>query len=72
MTGRYLFNGANKQDILNKNKRCNFKKLPDYMINLSEHCKELVLWMLNLEPGNRPTAKEALLHPWFKSDEGVI
>jgi len=42
------------------------------MINLSEHCKELVLWMLNLEPGNRPTAKEALLHPWFKSDEGVI
>ena len=30
------------------------------------------MWMLEIDPDNRPTPKEALKHPWFKCDIGIL
>ena len=39
------------------------------MTNLfsSLFCQQLVTRMLDVEPGNRPTSREVLLHPWMTS-----
>jgi serine/threonine protein kinase len=31
-----------------------------------------VTWMLEKDPDDRPTPKEALKHPWFKCDKEVL
>lgn len=31
-----------------------------------------MMWMLEAEPDDRPTAKQALRHHWFKCDKQVL
>jgi len=33
---------------------------------------DFVRWLLEIDPMRRPTAKEALNHPWLTSDKYVI
>ena len=68
VTGRYLFNGINKEQILARNRFCDLSMIPEYLQEVSEPCRELIMWMLEADPGLRPSAKEALLHSWFKKD----
>jgi hypothetical protein len=30
------------------------------------------MWMLDIEPGMRPTAREALMHEWFNTEHEII
>jgi serine/threonine protein kinase len=72
VTGRYLFNGINKEQILSRNRKCDLSMIPDYLNEVSEPCRDLIMWMLDSDPGNRPSAKDALMHSWFKNDSEII
>jgi serine/threonine protein kinase len=39
---------------------------------VSEDCKDLIMKLLQVDPSMRLTAREALLHPWFSSDENSL
>ena len=30
------------------------------------------MWMIEVDPINRPSAKQALKHPWFTQDKQII
>lgn len=72
LTGRFLFKGANKVEILQQNKICNLKIIHDYLGDVSKPCKEFLLSLLSVNPEKRPSAKEALQHEWFREDQKVI
>ena len=40
-----------------------------YMLNGNPLAKDLISWMLNHDPKDRPSAEEALQHPYLKSKE---
>ena len=46
ITGRYLFRGANKQEVLQNNKICNLSKIDRFLNKVSPACSELVKKML--------------------------
>jgi serine/threonine protein kinase len=66
ITGRFLFRGANKIEILQHNKVCNLSQIDEYLGHVSNTCKDLIKLMLQSNPAKRPSAKEALSHLWFK------
>lgn len=74
VTGQPPFNGKNNSRIfLNIVKQS--VKFPKHA-KLSDPLKDFILTLLNKEPNQRPTAKEALQHPWVSgktklSDEAV-
>lgn len=72
VTGRYLFNGQNNDQVLTRNKICDLSIIPDYLLEVTKPCNELIMWMLEQDPGDRPTAKQALMHTWFKNDQDII
>ncbi len=42
------------------------------MRGLSADCVNLLHRMLAVNPDQRPSAEEALQHPWFKQDKEII
>lgn len=67
LTGRFLFPGANKQQVMQRNTECDLHWVGEYVTEfVSESCKQLLLSMLEVEPSNRPSAKQALMNSWFK------
>ena len=69
MTGYSPFYAATYQEILLKNKACNinFDVYEQFGVKLSEQAIHLLKWLLDVNPENRPTAKEAMNHIWFLS-----
>lgn len=72
LTGRFLFKGADKYELLAANKQCDLTKIPEYLMEYSPTCIDLVKLMLNPNPRVRPTARDALAHPWFNTDQEII
>jgi serine/threonine protein kinase len=73
LSGRYLFNGNNADEMLEANTSCeNIKNIGGYLQGFSLECKELLFMMLSTNPLKRPSPFEALNHVWFKSDECTI
>jgi serine/threonine protein kinase len=66
ITGRYLFKGADKQELLNNNKLCNLQKIDRFLASVSTTCQDLLKAMLDADKQKRPTASQALSHIWFK------
>lgn len=66
ITGRYLFPGTNKMQVMKKNKECDLAWIHDYLQEITQNCRELILSMLEIDACKRPSAREALMHPWFK------
>ena len=66
VTGRYLFKGADKQELLNNNKVCNLSKIDRFLENLTQTCTDLLKRLLTTDQNKRPSASEALNHKWFK------
>jgi serine/threonine protein kinase len=58
--------------MVETNKRYSFDFSNTKWNYLSEEAKHLVLWMTNDDPQKRPTAKAALRHPWFLTQEKSI
>jgi serine/threonine protein kinase len=73
ITGKYLFKGSNKLELLQKNYDCDLTTIRSYLEKAGgEHLVDLTIKMLNVNPYGRPTAREALKHPFFKQDEQII
>jgi serine/threonine protein kinase len=70
LTGRPVFRGDNVDEILEKNKNCEFDYPERYWSNISAQAKDLVGKLLIKEPELRITAAQALEHPWFHMEFG--
>lgn len=72
ITGRYLFKGADKLELLQNNKACNLTRIDRFLESVSQVCKDILIKMLDADQKKRPTASQALCHAWFQQDEIVI
>ncbi len=72
LTGCFLFSGATLKELYTANEKCDLSQIKNYLQHTSHHCKDLVTWMLEKDPLERPSPKEALKHAWFKSDKAIL
>jgi serine/threonine protein kinase len=72
LTGQYLFDGNTAKAIIKKNIECDLSHTYRQTKHISTQCRDLMMWMLEADPEDRPTAKQALRHHWFKCDKQVI
>ena len=49
VTGRYLFKGADKKELLNNNKVCNLSKIDRFLENLTQTCTDLLKRLLTTD-----------------------
>lgn len=69
---RNLFFGKDQNDILRANKYCNIDHVIPNLSNRSREAQELLLKLLSADPKLRPTAAEALEHPWFANQMNAV
>ena len=69
LTGRPPFNGINEDEIMSRIKEGTYdlSKYPWGVI--SEDAKDLIKGLLQINPKERYTAKQALNHKWFKNEK---
>jgi serine/threonine protein kinase len=67
-----MFNGANVKEVLKKNEDCDLSKISIYLQQVSPQCRQLLMDMVSVDPNKRPSAHEAILHPWFQHDINLI
>ncbi|CDW85720.1 serine threonine protein kinase [Stylonychia lemnae] len=72
MSGRYLFNGDEKDNVLYQNKLCFLGNIFKYLGQVSDEAQDLLLKLLEKNPEQRLSAREALQHPWFKTDRQAL
>ena len=67
MKGANLIKGFSPTDVLANTLKMPFSEyicsLDDYSLN----AKRFILWCLERNPDDRPSAEQAMSHPWFKS-----
>jgi len=59
------FNGSSDQDIMKKVRIGKFSFSDPCWNNISDKAKNLITKLLTYEPDHRPSAEEALRHPWI-------
>ncbi|TNV87236.1 hypothetical protein FGO68_gene17205 [Halteria grandinella] len=69
LTLRNLFNGASYQEIMELNKMCNLSHLDRDTQFCSNEARDLMKKLLNKDMSKRPTAIQALSHPWFINEK---
>lgn len=67
-TGRYLFAGKDKIEILKNNAKCDISSIGSYLQRVSGDAINLLFKLLESNPLKRPSSREALEHTWFKND----
>ena len=72
LTGCYLFVGSSVQELLRSNMKCDVSDIQKYITNVSALGKDLFYQIITKDPTRRPSAKEALLHPWFHCDKAAL
>jgi serine/threonine protein kinase len=72
LTGRYLFGGNSRNEVLRHNERCDLSTKKKYVVSVSESGQNLLFSMLSSDPSQRPSAKECLNHPWFSDDRVIL
>ncbi|CDW73554.1 UNKNOWN [Stylonychia lemnae] len=72
VTGRYLFQSSDNDNILFLNKLCHLGHVDKQITSLSSDGRDLLLKLLEKNPLFRPTAKQALQHPWFQGDRDAL
>jgi serine/threonine protein kinase len=76
LTHKHLFPGSTNSMVIRENKLGDVNHVP-YYLTLS-HCQlgysslvsDLAMRLLNPDPAKRPTAAQALRHPWFNDFSG--
>ena len=66
LTGRLVFRGNNLNQILLKNRNCEFDFPEKYWNVISPQAKDLCSKLLTKTPDVRFTPTQALAHPWFQ------
>ena len=64
-----LFNGDTYQEIMDNNRICNLKYIQLDLYRCSPESKDLLRLLLSKDPEKRPTAIQALAHPWFFNEK---
>lgn len=59
------FNGSSDQEIMKKVRVGKFSFSDPCWSNISEKAKDLITKLLTYDPEQRPSAEEALKHPWI-------
>lgn len=67
LSGRCPFSGKTQKDILLKNRECRITFNEKFWKNVSKPGVQFVLWLTESDPHSRPTAEEALRHPWLQN-----
>lgn len=57
---------------MKKNIECDLSHTYKHMKRMSTQCRDLLIWMLEADPEERPSAKQAIGHQWFKCDKQVL
>ena len=63
------FNGDDEDEILRAVSIGKYDTTSDFFVNLSPNAKDLICKLLTFNPAERISAKDALSHPWFKTEE---
>lgn len=66
LSGKTPFFGKTQQEILMRNRECKIYFQNRYWRNVSKEGIDFVLRLTESDPRKRPSAKEALRHPWFE------
>lgn len=66
LSGRTPFNGKTQKDLLTKNRECKIAFNEKFWKNVSKPGIQFVLWLTESDPHRRPSANEALEHPWLR------
>ena len=69
LTGMPPFYGSDDDSVLFHVKKGNYDTTLDSYTRLSDNAKDLITKLLKFDPKERISAKEALDHPWFQTDE---
>ena len=69
LTGFPPFNGDNEDEIIRSVLVGKYDTTSDAYRTLSNNAKDLITKLLKFNPSERITAKDALMHPWFKTAE---
>jgi calcium-dependent protein kinase len=59
------FNGQSDQEIMKKVRIGKFSFSDPCWANISDKAKDLITQLLTYDPEKRPSAEEALKHPWI-------
>jgi calcium-dependent protein kinase len=66
LSGIPPFNGASDQEIMKKVKIGKFTFQDQIWNNISDHAKDFITQLLTKDQNKRPTAEQALKHPWIE------
>lgn len=69
LTGSPPFNGEDEDEIIKSVLIGKYDTTLDTYKTLSNNAKDLITKLLKFNPAERITAKDALMHPWFKTAE---
>ena len=72
LTLRNLFIGRDQNEILRANQQCDLEHVPKETRKCSIAAQDLLIKLLSINPESRPTAAEALEHPWFANEQGAV
>jgi len=72
VTGKGIFEGETKEDILVNNSKMNFNLSHEIINSMGEDCFDLLRRMLTINPMERVTAKDALKHSYFQECKGQL
>ena len=64
LTGQVPFKG-NDFNVMLKVRRANYNFKHPAWNGISDKCKDFISKLLTLDPNDRPSAEEALKHPWL-------
>ena len=73
LTGKSLFYGLDGASVFEKNKNCDIVSQYHHLTSIAsgEAC-DLFKAIIQPDPSSRPSAREALTHPWFDRDRDII
>ena len=66
VTGKSVFQASNGREVIKKNTECEISYPPADWGQLSPELKKLTMQLLERDPKNRLSAKQALEHKWFE------
>ena len=70
ITKKAPFEANDKEKIMDKIVEEDYNKNSRKLLDVSEEVRDLIDKLLEKDPEKRPSAKEALEHPWFKKYNG--